>query len=162
MVVVSALAKVTDQLLRAATAAASGDRTGALAISSRLRCRHRDTATALLKNSAELVTLIDQKIDSRCKFCARPRGHSRADTAHLRPRPAMVSGFRSRTSPQLSANAAWTRCTWTRADVIVTDSQFGKAVPQDGIIESAPLGEELLYTSNSKKCRVMGGLPALE
>ena len=37
VVVVSALAKVTDQLLRAAAAAAAGDRTGALAISSRLR-----------------------------------------------------------------------------------------------------------------------------
>ncbi|MGB3628348.1 MAG: lysine-sensitive aspartokinase 3, partial [Terracidiphilus sp.] len=43
-VVVSAMAKVTDQLLRAAAASAEGDRTGALAISSRLRSRHRDTA----------------------------------------------------------------------------------------------------------------------
>jgi aspartate kinase len=47
VVVVSAMAKVTDQLLRAAAAASMGDRTGALAISSRLRCRHRDTACAL-------------------------------------------------------------------------------------------------------------------
>ena len=39
VVVVSALARVTDQLLRAASAAAQGDRTGALAISSRLRSR---------------------------------------------------------------------------------------------------------------------------
>ena len=37
VVVVSAMAKVTDQLLRAAAAAACGDRTGALAISSRLQ-----------------------------------------------------------------------------------------------------------------------------
>ena len=44
VVVVSAMAKVTDQLLRAAAAASVGDRTGALAISSRLRSRHRDTA----------------------------------------------------------------------------------------------------------------------
>ena len=49
VVVVSAMAKVTDQLLRAAAAAAKGDRTGALAISSRLRARHRDTACALIK-----------------------------------------------------------------------------------------------------------------
>ncbi len=44
VVVVSAMAKVTDQLLRAAAAAAQGDRTGALAISSRLALapsRHR-------------------------------------------------------------------------------------------------------------------------
>jgi aspartate kinase len=39
VVVVSAMAKVTDQLLRAAAAASAGDRTGALAISSRLRSR---------------------------------------------------------------------------------------------------------------------------
>ncbi len=49
VVVVSAMAKVTDQLLRAAAAASQGDRTGALAISSRLRSRHRDTAAALVQ-----------------------------------------------------------------------------------------------------------------
>src|ERR1700723_742114 len=67
IVVVSAMSKVTDQLLRAAAAAAQGDRTGALAISSRLRSRHRDTACELIKNSsesAELATLIDQKFDA--------------------------------------------------------------------------------------------------
>ncbi len=67
VVVVSAMAKVTDQLLRAADAAAHGDRTGALAISSRLRSRHRDTAAELVKNkagAAELVTLIDGKFDA--------------------------------------------------------------------------------------------------
>src|ERR1700721_3782635 len=67
VVVVSAMAKVTDQLLRAAACAAAGDRTGALSISSRLRCRHRDTACALVKNfddSAALQVLIDQKFCS--------------------------------------------------------------------------------------------------
>ena len=67
VVVVSAMSKVTDQLLRAAAAAAQGDRVGALAISSRLRSRHRDTAAALLKNPSEaatLQTLIDQNFDS--------------------------------------------------------------------------------------------------
>ncbi len=54
VVVVSAMAKVTDQLLRAASAASQGDRTGALAISSRLRSRHRDTAAALIEESKRL------------------------------------------------------------------------------------------------------------
>jgi len=58
------MAKVTDQLLRAAATAAQGDRTGALAISSRLRSRHRDTAAALLTDSAALVDRIDRKFDS--------------------------------------------------------------------------------------------------
>jgi len=67
VVVVSAMAKVTDQLLRAAGAASVGDRTGALAISSRLRARHRDTAIALVKNTSDIAALldfIDQKFDS--------------------------------------------------------------------------------------------------
>src|SRR5215469_18558209 len=66
VVVVSAMAKVTDQLLRAAESASQGDRTGALAISSRLRSRHRDTAAELVKSQKEcaaLVTWIDQKFD---------------------------------------------------------------------------------------------------
>jgi len=48
IVVVSAMAKVTDQLLAAAAAAGRGDKPGALAISARLRNRHIDTATELL------------------------------------------------------------------------------------------------------------------
>ena len=48
VVVVSAMAKVTDQLLAAAAAAERGDRTGALAISSRLRNRHLDAASAII------------------------------------------------------------------------------------------------------------------
>src|SRR6201985_1943646 len=67
VVVVSAMAKVTDQLLRAAAAASVGDRTGALAISSRLRSRHRDTAAELIKKREEcaaLIDLIDHKFDS--------------------------------------------------------------------------------------------------
>lgn len=48
IVVVSAMAKVTDQLLAAANAAGRGDRAGALAITARLRNRHLETACALV------------------------------------------------------------------------------------------------------------------
>jgi aspartate kinase len=48
VVVVSAMAKVTDQLLAAARAAGNGDRKGALEISRALRERHYTTATELL------------------------------------------------------------------------------------------------------------------
>src|SRR5581483_5258574 len=44
IVVVSAMAKVTDQLIAAANAAARGDRNGALAITARLRSRHKEVA----------------------------------------------------------------------------------------------------------------------
>ena len=57
VVVVSAMAKVTDQLLACAAAASRGDRTGAMALSQRLRCRHRDTAAALLKDSKVAAAL---------------------------------------------------------------------------------------------------------
>src|SRR5580704_5560145 len=48
VVVVSAMAKVTDQLLAAARAAGNADRTGALEISRALRERHYTTAGELL------------------------------------------------------------------------------------------------------------------
>jgi len=49
VVVVSAMAKVTDLLLSAASAAGRGDKSGALAINARLRHRHIDTSAALLQ-----------------------------------------------------------------------------------------------------------------
>jgi aspartate kinase len=49
VVVVSAMAKVTDLLLAAAAAAGRGDKSGALAIGARLRHRHVDTATTLME-----------------------------------------------------------------------------------------------------------------
>ena len=64
VVVVSAMSKVTDQLLACAAAASRGDRTGALAISQRLRCRHRDTATALIKECAALQISIEREFDA--------------------------------------------------------------------------------------------------
>ena len=88
VVVVSAMAKVTDQLLRAAAAAAQGDRTGALAISSRLRSRHRDTAAALVKDasgSRRAGQLDRSEVRRARRDSARPGGDSRADAAHLRP-----------------------------------------------------------------------------
>src|SRR5277367_2770891 len=55
IVVVSAMAKVTDQLIAAANAAGRGDRAGALAISARLRHRHHDTARKLLTQSPQYI-----------------------------------------------------------------------------------------------------------
>src|SRR5579864_7568598 len=48
VVVVSAMAKVTDQLIAAGSAAGRGDKAGALAIAARLRNRHIETAADLL------------------------------------------------------------------------------------------------------------------
>jgi aspartate kinase len=162
VVVVSALAKVTDQLLRAAASAATGDRTGALAISSRLRCRHRDTACALIKNSAdaaELTTLIDQKFDSLDEIL---RGL--AAILELTPRISdLVVSYGERISSRIVAAAFRERgidaARVDARDIIVTDSQFQKAVPQDGLIEKRA-AEKLRPLIDAKQVPVMGGFIA--
>ncbi len=162
VVVVSAMAKVTDQLLRAAAAAALGDRTGALAISSRLRSRHRDTVIELVKNSAncaELLTFVDQKFDSLDEVL---RGL--AAILELTPRISdLIVSYGERISSRIVA-AAFRELGIDAAhvdarDVIITDSQFQKAVPQDAIIDKRA-AEKLRPLTNQGKVPVMGGFIA--
>src|SRR5580693_840992 len=138
VVVVSAMAKVTDQLLRAAAAAAQGDRAGALAISSRLRARHRDTAADLVKDAAECAALVC-KIDE--KFATLDEVlRGLAAIRELTPRVSdLIVSFGERLSSRIVAAAF---CEYgingvhvDSRDVVITDSQFQKAVPQDDIIE---------------------------
>jgi len=162
VVVVSAMAKVTDQLLRAATAAASGDRTGALAISSRLRSRHRDTACALLKipaDTAALQNLIDEKFDSLDEIL---RGL--AAILELTPRISdLIVSYGERISSRIVAAAFRERqidaVPIDARDIIVTDSQFQKAVPQDSIIEKRA-HEHLRPHIDAGRVPVMGGFIA--
>jgi aspartate kinase len=161
-VVVSAMAKVTDQLLRASSAAAQGDRTGALAISSRLRARHRDTAAALVKNAAEsaaLQSLIDQRFDSLDEIL---RGL--AALRELTPRISdMIVSYGERISSQIVAAAFREKgipaAHVDSREIIITDSQFGKAAPLDEVIDKkAP--EKLLPLIRLGKVPVMGGFIA--
>ncbi len=162
VVVVSAMAKVTDQLLRAAEAAAQGDRAGALAISSRLRSRHRDTAAALMKDQAgraALIELVDQKFDSLDEIL---RGL--AAILELTPRISdLIVSFGERLSSRIVAaafceqgiNAAYVDA----REIIITDAQFQKAIPQDEVIDKkAP--EKLLPLVREGKVPVMGGFIA--
>ncbi len=156
VVVVSALAKVTDQLLRAGAAAAAGDRTGALAISSRLRCRHRDTAAALVKDAAELSNYIDQKFDSLDEIL---RGL--AAILELTPRISdLVVSYGERLSSRIVAAAFRERGIDSQhvdaRDVIVTDGQFQKAIPQDALIEKRA-AEKLRPHIDAGRVPVMGG-----
>jgi aspartate kinase len=162
VVVVSALARVTDQLLRAASAAAQGDRTGALAISSRLRSRHRDTACALIKdakNSAALVNLIDQKFDSLDEIL---RGL--AAILELTPRISdLIVSYGERISSRMVA-AAFCEHGMDAAhvdarEIILTDSQFQKATPLEAVIEKRA-AEKLRPLLNQGKVPVMGGFIA--
>jgi aspartate kinase len=162
VVVVSAMAQVTDQLLRAAAAASQGDRTGALAISSRLRARHRDTAIALVKNQAdcvELVGFIDQKFDSLDEVL---RGLSAI--LELTPRISdLIVSYGERVSSRIVASAfRETGIDSVHVDareVIITDSSFQKAIPQDELIEKRA-AEKLLPPVTEGRVPVMGGFIA--
>lgn len=162
VVVVSAMAKVTDQLLRAAAAAAKGDRTGALAISSRLRARHRDTACALIKTPCDvsaLGNLIEQKFDSLDEIL---RGL--AAILELTPRISdLVVSYGEDLSSRIIAAAFAERginaAHVDAREVIITDSQFGKAIPLDVLIEKRA-AEHLRPILNEEKVPVMGGFLA--
>jgi len=162
VVVVSALAKVTDQLLRAAAAAANGDRTGALAISSRLRARHRDTACELAKNPVEssaLIDLIDKRFDALDEVL---RGLSAI--LELTPRISdLIVSYGERISSHIVAAAfrelGMNAVRVDAREVIITDSEFQKAAPKDDIIEKrAP--ERLLPLVREGKVPVLGGFIA--
>jgi aspartate kinase len=159
VVVVSAMAKVTDQLLRAAAASSLGDRTGALAISSRLRARHRDTAAELVKNPADiaaLINFIDQKFDQLDEVL---RGL--AAILELTPRISdLIVSFGERISSRIVAQAFCERgidaVHVDAREIVITDSQFQKAVPQDDVIEKRA-AEKLRPLTNQRKVPVMGG-----
>src|SRR5580658_4175593 len=162
VVVVSAMAKVTDQLLRAAAAAAQGDRAGALEISSRLRARHCETAAALVKKSSAataLRKLIDKKFDALDEVL---RGL--AAILELTPRISdLIVSHGERISSRIVAAAFREhRIDAVHVDareIIITDSQFQKAVPLDDLIEPRALATLLPLTSKGK-VPVMGGFIA--
>ena len=135
VVVVSAMSKVTDQLLACAAAASRGDRKGALAISARLRCRHRDTAAALVKNCADVQTSIEREFDALDEIL---RGL--AVILELTPRISdLIVSYGERLSSAMIAEAfrelGIAGVHVDSREVILTDSQFQKAIPIDALIE---------------------------
>jgi len=158
IVVVSAMAKVTDQLLAAAAAAGRGDRAGALCITARLRNRHLETASALV--SGDCTSGICSWIES--EFAGLDeilRGLSAI--GELTPRTSdMIVSVGERLSSRMIAEA------FARRDLdavhvdarrcIVTDSQHGKAIPQDASIEQR-LKEHVLPQASAGRVCVMGG-----
>ncbi|MGH9605265.1 MAG: lysine-sensitive aspartokinase 3 [Terracidiphilus sp.] len=159
VVVVSAMAKVTDQLLRAAAAASQGDRAGALAIGSRLRSRHRDTAAALMKpgsGCADLVNWIDRKFDALDEVL---RGL--AAILELTPRISdLIVSYGERISSRMVAAAFCERgidaVHVDAREVVITDSQYQKAVPQDDIVEKRA-AEKIRPLALKGKVPVLGG-----
>jgi aspartate kinase len=160
--VVSAMAKVTDQLLRAAAAASQGDRAGALAISSRLRARHCDTARDLVKDAAEIAALvrtIDEKFSTLDEIL---RGL--AAIRELTPRISdLIVSYGERLSSRIVAAAFRERgmdaAHVDAREIIITDSEFQKAAPLDDIIEKRAQ-EKLMPLVSAGKVPVMGGFIA--
>src|ERR1700722_7423686 len=158
VVVVSAMAKVTDLLLSAASAAGRGDKAGALAIGARLRHRHIDTATALL--DAERFTRVQQTLHQ--EFDALDdllRGI--AAVGELTPRTNdLVVSFGERLSSRMMAEGfEQYGLQGTHVDArscIVTDASYGKAVPQERAIEEK-LATIVLPLIEAGKTPVIGG-----
>jgi aspartate kinase len=158
VVVVSAMAKVTDQLLAAASAAGRGDRAGALAISSRLRHRHCDTSALLL--SADTIPAfqnwIQQEFESIDEIL---RGLSAVGELTARTNDMVVS-FGERLSSRLVAAAfAGLGLPAVHVDArtcIITDAQHGKATPNNPAIE-AKCQELVQPLLDAGKVPVMGG-----
>ncbi len=158
IVVVSAMAKVTDQLLASAAAAGRGDKAGALAISSRLRHRHIDTACELLDADrfAALQAAVHLEFDALDDLL---RGI--AAVGELTPRTSdLVVSFGERLSSRMVAAAFDQRgLNGTHVDArtcIITDSNYGKAAPLEAPIE-AKLTELVLPLVVAGRTPVMGG-----
>ncbi len=159
VVVVSAMAKVTDQLLACASAASRGDRTGALGISARLRSRHKDTAAALIKDpvkTAALQNWVEREFDALDEVL---RGL--AAILELTPRISdLIVSYGERLSSAMIAEAFLERgLNGVHIDsrrVIITDSQYQKAVPQDDLIEERCV-EHVKPHLDAGRVPVMGG-----
>jgi aspartate kinase len=158
VVVVSAMAKVTDLLLSAAAAAGRGDKAGALAIGARLRHRHIDTSTALLEPErfARLQVTLHQEFDALDDLL---RGI--AAVGELTPRTNdLVLSFGERLSSRIIAEAfeqhGLQGAHVDARSCIVTDASYGKAVPLESVIE-AKLAANVLPLIDAGKTPVLGG-----
>src|SRR5215813_12494086 len=131
VVVVSALAKITDQLLAMAAAAGAGDREKALELSRAARERHYNCACDLLGTHAfeQIAPELEADFNGLDDLL---RGV--VAVGELTPRSTdTISGFGERVSSKIAA-AAFSQRQIEAAHVdsrqcIVTDSTFTKAVP---------------------------------
>ncbi len=172
VVVVSAMAKVTDLLLSAAATAAKGDRASAMAITERLRIRHADTATQLafgakLHDDPLAATHPDEALSATHAWMdAEFDGldevlRGLAVVGELTPRIGdMIVSYGERLSSKMITES-FVRCGLKAVHVdarqsIVTDAQYGKAIPQDTLIEQR-LKQNVIPLLAEGRVPVMGG-----
>ncbi len=158
VVIVSAMARVTDQLLNAAAAAGRGDKTSALAASIALRARHHQAAGELIPAAqlAPMTALIDEHFDALDELL---RGL--AAVGEVTPRTTdIVASYGERLSSPMVAAAFVARGIGAAhvdaRDCIITDAQHTKAIPQDDLIAER-LRKHLLPLAQAGKTAVLGG-----
>ncbi len=160
VVVVSAMSKVTDQLLAcaAAASAARGNRDPALEIAARLRARHLETAAQLVSGAAltALQEDIGRAFDSLDELV---RGI--AILGELTPRTSdLIVSYGERLSSVMIAAAfvamGMPAVHVDAREVILTDDHYGKATPDEIAIERA-LGLKVRPLLAAGKVPVMGG-----
>jgi aspartate kinase len=158
VVIVSAMARVTDQLLNAAAAAGRGDKSSALAASVALRARHHQAASELIP-AGELTPIsafIDEHFDALDELL---RGL--AAVGEVTPRTTdIVASYGERLSSRV-VTAAFLACGIAAShldarDCIITDSQHMKAIPQDELIAER-LREHVLPLAQAGRVAVLGG-----
>ena len=160
VVIVSAMSKVTDQLLACAAAASHGrgDREPALEIAARLRTRHLETAAQLVSGPAldTLAEDIGRAFDSLDELV---RGIAILGELTARTSDLIVSYGERLSSVMIAAAFAQRGIPAAHVDareVILTNNHFGKAVPDEAAIERA-LQVKVLPLLQAGKVPVMGG-----
>ena len=157
VVVVSALAKVTDQLLAMATAAGNGNRDRALELSRSARERHYHTASDLLGHAFEQIAPeLEADFNGLDELL---RGVVAVGELTARTTDS-ISGFGERVSSKIAA-AAFSQRGIEAAHVdsrrcVVTDGTFGKAVPYFEDTDSR-LAELIQPLVDGGRVPVMGG-----
>ena len=158
VVVVSAMARVTDQLLAAAAAAGHDARDEALAISAKLRERHLSTAAELVKGErlVDVLSLLHHDFDALDDLL---RGIAAVGELTARTNDLVVSFGERMSSRMVSEAFAEAGLHGTHVDArtcIITDSHYGKAAPIETAIE-ARLKEHVLPLIEAGMTPVMGG-----
>jgi aspartate kinase len=158
VVVVSALAKITDQLLAMAAAAGGGNRDKALELSRAARERHYNTAADLLGTHAfeQVAPELEADFDGLDELL---RGVVAVGELTSRTTDT-IAGFGERVSSKIAAAAfSQRRIEAVHLDsrrCIVTDSNFGKAVPHFEETDSR-LAEIVKPLLDGGRVPVMGG-----
>ncbi len=163
IVVVSAMAKVTDTLLAAAAASGRNAREEALKLSESLRTRHLNAAAELVTNSGDNGDRLNSlQLNIHHEFDALDdllRGIAAVGELTARSSDNVVSFGERISSLLVTAAFAEQSIPSIHVDarrVILTDNHYGKAAPQEEAIEAALL-EHVLPLVELRQVAVMGG-----